>query len=140
MWSRKVSEFVYALIHEEKGRYGISFPDFPGCVSGGRSLDETLARGQEALAFHVGGMIEDGDALPLPRTLEELKKDPVFAEDSEGAAVVAVPVELPGRAVRVNVSLEESLLESIDRAAKAAGQSRSAFLAEAARARIKGAA
>ena len=40
-----MSSLVYALIHEENGAYGISFPDFPGCVSGGRSLDEALARG-----------------------------------------------------------------------------------------------
>lgn len=135
-----MSSFVYALIHEEDGAYGISFPDFPGCVSGGSSLDEALARGREALAFHVEGMIEDGDLLPVPRRLDELKIDPTFIEDADGAAIVAVPLELPGRAVRVNVSIEERLLEAIDRAAHAAGQSRSAFLTEAARTRIKGAA
>jgi len=134
-----MSRFTYALVHEEDGTYGVSFPDFPGCVSGGRTLDEALARGQEALAFHIAGIIEDGDPLPLLRSLGELKADPVFVEDSEGAAIAAVPVELPGQAVRVNVSIDERLLESIDRAARAAGQSRSAFLAEAARARIKGA-
>ncbi len=135
-----MSSFVYSLIHEEGGAYGISFPDFPGCVSGGDSLDEAVARGRETLAFHIAGMIEDGDPLPIPRALSELKGDADFVADAEGAAVVAVPIELPGRAVRVNVSLDERLLKAIDRAAHAAGQSRSAFLAEAARARIKGAA
>lgn len=132
-----MSNFVYALIHEHDGTFGISFPDFPGCVSGGRSLDEAAARGRETLNFHVAGMVEDGDPLPQPRTLQELKSDPVFLEDSEEATILAVPVELPGRAVRVNVSLEERLLQSIDRAARASGKSRSAFLAEAARAMIK---
>ena len=131
---------VYALIHEENGAYGISFPDFPGCVSGGRSLDEALARGAETLMFHVAGMIEDGDPLPVLRTLEQLRSDPAFAEDSVNAVVAVVPVELPGRAVRVNVSIDEHLLDAIDRAARSAGQSRSAFLADAARARIRSAA
>jgi predicted RNase H-like HicB family nuclease len=131
---------VLALIHEVNGAYGISFPDFPGCVSGGRSLDETLARGAETLTFHIAGMVEDGDPLPMLRTLDQLKSDPTFTEDSEGAVVAIVPVELPGKAVRVNVSIDEHLLDAIDRAARSAGQSRSAFLAEAARARIRGAA
>jgi hypothetical protein len=59
--------------------------------------------------------------------------------DLKDAVVVAVEVELPARAVRVNVSLDENLLQAIDRAAAGAGQSRSAFLAEAARARLRGA-
>jgi predicted RNase H-like HicB family nuclease len=135
-----MSNTVLALIHEEDGAYGISFPDFPGCVSGGTSLDEALSRGRETLAFHVAGMIEDGDTLPVLRSLSEIKSDPSFAEDAAGAIVAAVPVDLPGHAVRVNVSIDEGLLQAVDRAARKAGQSRSAFLAEAARARIKGAA
>ncbi len=81
---------IYALIHEENGAYGISFPDFPGCVSGGRSLDEALARGAETLMFHVVGMIEDGDRPPVLRTLDLLKRDPILVEDSEGAIVAVV--------------------------------------------------
>ena len=133
-----MSTLVYALIHEANGAYGISFPDFPGCVSGGRSLDEVLARGTETLAFHVAGMVEDGDPLPVLRTLEQLKTDPAFVEASEDAAIAVVQVELPGKVVRVNVSIDEHLLDAIDRAARSAGQSRSAFLAEAARVRIRG--
>jgi predicted RNase H-like HicB family nuclease len=124
-------------VHEEDGSYGISFPDFPGCVSGGRNLDEALTRGKETLAFHIAGIVEDGDPVPSPRSLGELKADPVFMKDSKSAAIVAVPVQLPGRAVRVNVSLDEGLLRSIDQAAQASGQSRSAFLADAARSRIR---
>lgn len=133
-----MARFVYALVHEEDGAYGISFPDFPGCVSGGRSLDEAVARGQEALAFHIAGMVEDGDPLPLPRSLGQLKKDAAFIADSEGAAIIAVAMQLPGRAVRINLSIDEALLESVDAAARVSGQSRSAFLAEAARTRLKG--
>lgn len=134
-----VASNVYALIHEEKGAFGISFPDFPGCVSGGGTLDEALARGRETLAFHVAGMVEDRDPLPMLRSLDELRKDKTFVEDSAGAVIVALPVELPGKPVRVNVSIDERLLDAIDRSARATGQSRSSFLAEAARARIKGA-
>jgi predicted RNase H-like HicB family nuclease len=131
---------AYALIHEEDGVFGISFPDFPGCISGGANAEEAIRKGSEALTFHVAGMVEDGDPLPVPHNLAELRADPAFREDARGAVLALVGFEQPGRAIRLNISMEESLVESVDRAAKAAGQSRSAFLSDAARARLKGAA
>lgn len=133
-----MADHVIALIHEENGAYGISFPDFPGCVSGGASLDEALRRGAETLAFHVAGMIEDGDAMPVLRALQELRRDAEFRADAKNAVVAVVPVEFPGKAVRVNISIDERLLGAIDREAEARGESRSAFLATAAKERIKG--
>jgi len=130
---------AYALIHSQDGVFGISFPDFPGCISGGGSAEEALRKGAQALTFHVAGMIEDGDAVPEPRKLEELQSDPDFQEDADGAVLALVTYELPGRAVRLNISMEESLVDSVDRAARAAGLTRSSFLAEAARARLRGA-
>jgi predicted RNase H-like HicB family nuclease len=131
---------VIGLVHEEDGNYGISFPDFPGCVSAGATLDEAVERGRATLAFHVEGMVEDGDSLPPIRTLEELRADKDYRADAKGAVVVAVPFELPGKSVRLNISLDERLVEAIDRAAAAAGQTRSGFLADAAKIRLKGAA
>jgi predicted RNase H-like HicB family nuclease len=124
------------LVHEEGGAYGASFPDFPGATTVAGDLDTLYRKAAEVLAFHVGGMAEDGDDIPVVRTLDELRHDPAFREDSEGALIGLVEAELPGKAVRVNVSLEESLLRRIDRAAEAAGESRSGFLAQAAKTRL----
>lgn len=125
-----------AVIHEEKGVYGISFPDFPGCVSTGRSIDEAMFKGEQALALHVAGMIEDGEALPELRSVAQLRADPEFRDDFKKATIATVPIELPRRVARINISIDEGVLERIDRAAEAAGQSRSAFLVEAAKRRI----
>lgn len=46
--------------------YGITFPDFPGCVSVGDTAVEALRNGHEALAGHVHAMRTDGDAVPPP--------------------------------------------------------------------------
>ena len=129
---------AYALIHEENGVFGISFPDFPGAVSTGRSEEDVIRKGTEALTFHVAGMIEDGDAMPVLRTLTELKKDREFRTAAKNAVLVMIPFEMPGRAVRLNISMDEHLLDAVDRAAQSAGQSRSAFLADAARRRVRG--
>jgi predicted RNase H-like HicB family nuclease len=135
-----MADFTYALIHFEDDVFGISFPDFPGCIATGSTEDEVIRRGTEALAFHVAGMIEDDNPMPLLRGLAALRSDPAFNEDAEGALIALVPVEVPGRAIRLNISMEETLVEAVDKAAKAAGQSRSAFLAEAARRRLMDAA
>ena len=56
-----------ALIHKDaKSDYGVSFPDLPGCVTAGATLEEARAMASEALALHLEGMAEDGDAIPEP--------------------------------------------------------------------------
>src|SRR5690349_24692397 len=112
---------TYALVHEEDGVFGISFPDFPGCISTGKTEEEVLRKGAEALAFHVAGMVEDGDPLPLVRNLAELRAASTFNDDSADAILALVNFDLPGRAVRLNISMDETLLEAVDRAASAAG-------------------
>src|ERR1700722_18711796 len=44
--------------------HGVSFPDFPGCVTAGRTLEEARGMAVGALALHIQGMIEDGIAVP----------------------------------------------------------------------------
>jgi predicted RNase H-like HicB family nuclease len=127
---------VIALIHEEAGSFGISFPDFPGCISTADTLDEVVQRGAQALAFHIEGMIEDGEAIPQPRSLAVLRAAPDFAEEFTDAVIAAMPIELPGKAVRVNITLDEHLLQAVDRAAAATGATRSGYLAEAARVKL----
>jgi hypothetical protein len=83
-------------------------------------------------------MVEDGDTLPVLRSLAELKADRAYREGAKGAVVALIPFELPAKAVRLNISMDENLLLAVDRAAEAVGQTRSAFLAEAARQRLRG--
>ena len=119
------------LIHKEaESDFGVSFPDFPGLVTAGRTLDEAREMAAEALALHVDGMIEDGEALPAPSSLDEVMAD---CENRDGAVIV-VGVKLGrGKAVRVNVTLPEDVLAQVDRYAGAHGYTRSGFLAEAVR-------
>ena len=131
---------AYGILHEENGVFGVSFPDFPGCVTGGDNEEEAVRKADEALTFHIAGMVEDGETVPSPRSQKELWQDPEFVDSIEGGILFIARCELPKKAVRINISMDESLVEQIDRAAEHMGQSRSAFLAEAARARLKSAA
>jgi predicted RNase H-like HicB family nuclease len=129
-------EIVLAVIHEENGSFGISFPDFPGCISGGDTIEEAVSKGAQALAFHIDGMVEDGEELPAIRKFHEIMPG-VQAQNDKSVVIAALETELPGKALRINITMEETLLKRIDRAAAKDSLSRSAFLAEAARDRLQ---
>src|SRR5438046_1714038 len=99
------------VIHKDaRSDYGISFPDFPGCISAGATLDEARAMGEAALALHVRGMIEDGDAIPEPSSLDDAMNNSDFRD---GVAVL-VPLNEMARSVRINVTMSEETLRDID--------------------------
>ena len=72
----------YVAIIEDNGPDDVSlwFPDLPGCMSGGDDIDEALENAPEAITFYAEEQTEDGRELPPPRTLDQLKADPEFAE------------------------------------------------------------
>ena len=116
-----------AIVHKEaKTDFGVSFPDFPGCVTAGQTVDEAKDLAQEALSLHIKGMVEDGDQLPAPSKLEDIMADADYA-DAVAYLVVSIPDAKP-RTVRVNITVPEMTLKQIDAAAKKRGMSRSSFL------------
>jgi predicted RNase H-like HicB family nuclease len=119
------------LIHKEADSdFGVSFPDFPGLATAGTTLDDARAMAEEALAFHIEGLVADGDAIPEPASLEEVMTAP---ENRDSVAIlVTVKIEAP-KAVRVNITLPQDVLERIDRYAEAHGFTRSGFIARAAK-------
>lgn len=128
-----MNSYVALIRKASDSDYSVDFPDVPGCVTAGKDLDEALAFAREALAGHLQLLAEDGEALPEASSIEA-----VMAKKANRDAVVAlVPApQVRGKAVRVNVMLDEYLLKAIDKLAGDRG--RSEFLAEAARARVSG--
>lgn len=115
-----------ALIHKDSDSdFGVSFPDFPGCITAGSSLQEALALAAEALAGHIELMLEDGETIPEPSDMDAVMAAP---ENRDGVAVLVPAPEAAEKAVRVNVTLPAGLLRRID----ALTSNRSRFLAKAA--------
>ena len=114
-----------AYLHKEKNSdYGVSFPDFPGCITAGSTLEEARKMAVEALSLHIAGLEEDGEAIPEPSSLDELQKDPAM----KGAVAFLVDVESQEKTVRVNITARESQLAEIDRRAAKAKLTRSAYI------------
>jgi predicted RNase H-like HicB family nuclease len=120
-------DYIAYLHKDPDSDFGVSFPDFPGCITAGKTLDEAHQMAAEALALHIAGMVEDNEAVPEPSTLDALVQDPA----REGAVAVLVRVQPETeRTVRINITAREKQLEQIDRLANEAGLTRSAYMVQ----------
>ena len=118
------------LIHKDNGsEYGVSFPDFPGCVTAGATLEEARIMAQEAVSLHIDGLMEDGETLPAASSSDEILADPNTAGS---IAVLAVAPERSSKVVRVNITMPEDTLAKIDAYAREHGLTRSGLLTRAA--------
>lgn len=127
-----MKSYIALLRKEDESDFGVDFPDFPGVVTAGKTLDEARAMAAEALDLHVDGMLEDGLEIPEPSSIEAVMGD---AHNRDAVIVLIDLPDKPVRSVRVNVMLPQDVIDAIDRVT----DNRSRFLAEAARARLNAA-
>ncbi len=117
---------MYPAIVERAGDgFSVFFPDLPGCTSYGATVTEAALNAEEALDGHLLVSVQHGDQVPDPSALEDIEQDPEVDE----VARLLVRADKPGKAVRLNITMDEGLVAAIDRVAK----NRSGFLSEAAR-------
>ena len=121
--------YVAVLEKEPASDLSVFFPDIPGLVAVGETQEEAMRNAEEVLQFHLDGLIEQGLPPPEAGDVQALK------EERGGAhlAIALIPATLQGRPRRIQLTLDETLVEEIDAWAVAAGYTRSGFLAEAAR-------
>ena len=80
------------LVHKEtESDYGVSFPDLPGCITAGRTIEEAGEMAAEALALHIEGLAEDGDEIPAPSSADAVLAHP----DAADALALLVVEPLP---------------------------------------------
>ena len=127
------------LVERDEAEYVAVFPDFPGAGTSGDTLEEALERAEDNLAAHVDGLLQEKLDIPPPRPLDVLKADRDLAEDWEADPIVAaIPVMLPEKAERINITIDSGLLRRVDRAAEMSGETRSGYVAQALRERLVG--
>src|SRR5579883_1884850 len=95
-----------ALIHKDRDSdFGVSFPDFPGCVTAGATLDEARDMAAEALAFHLEGLEAEGEPIPEPSAFETVMAD---AENKDALAILVPAPAQAAKTIRVNITLPRS--------------------------------
>lgn len=123
-----------ALFSEEKHGFSAEFPDFPGCVTCGDTLDEAVDHAHEALSAFVEEMEERGETLPGPTA-----KKPLLAMP-EHAGKKAINVTVHGGGMdfeEFEMAMHFHLLGRIEKYCREHGVSPADFLAVAAREALK---
>lgn len=121
-----------AYLHKDRDSdFGVSFPDLPGCITAGKTLEDAHRMAAEALALHIAGMVEDGEAVPEPSKLDALAEDRAEHRAMKDAVAFLVHIDPETkRTVRINITARQQQIAEIDRLANKAGMTRSAYMVQ----------
>ena len=104
-----------AVVYTDDDGVSVEFPDLPGCIPCAESIDEAVENAREALGLHLWGMEQDGEAIPKPSTIKEIKVE-------DGGVPMLVDVFMPpfrdklqNRFVKKTLSLPAWLADLADK-------------------------
>lgn len=134
-----MASYFAVFMPVKEGGYAVEFPDFPEAFTQAGTFEECLVMGSDILAITVEEYIKARKDMPEPSTLQQVEE---WAANEQGNAdldpsrrrliqLFRAP-DVDATPVRVSVSFTKSMLDEIDSKAKAAGYTRSGFLAQAA--------
>ena len=109
--------------------FGVVVPDLPGCFSAGDTLEEAVAGAEEAAAAWIDASLDSGEPIPAPSDLESVRQNPGFSGWTFGIIDID-PGLLDDTVERVNITLPRRVLRRLDALARAAGESRSGYIAK----------
>src|SRR5260370_15700214 len=126
--TKKYPIILYPVEENGATSYSVLIPDFPGCVSHGESEQDALENARAALDLHVQALIEGGQTVAEPSTVDQVK------DKSEPGAIYGL-VELPlsevrekalaRKSTRINITFPAELLNEIDEYCEKSGVARS---------------
>ncbi len=115
-------------VGDDRHAWGVVVPDLPGCFSAGDTVEEALDQAREAILLHVEGLLDDGQPIPEATPIDSHRTRREF----KGRTWALVDVDLSRLedvTERINITLPRRVLNKLDAAAKAAGETRSGYIA-----------
>jgi len=109
--------------------YGVVVPDLPGCFSAGDTLDEAVRGAEEAASAWIDAALDAGLPIPPASSLDAIRRTPEWNGWAFGV-ISLDPALLDDHVERVNITLPRRVLRRLDEAARAAGDSRSGYIAQ----------
>jgi len=113
-----MDKYIFPAVFESdgKGGYTVTFPDLPGCITEGDTLEEALYMAKEALELFIYNLEEDNEPIPEPTPPEKIKVP-------EGAFVTLIEAYMPpvrdemaNKSVKKTVTLPRWLNEAAEKA------------------------
>jgi len=121
--------YPIAIEHgDDAHAFGVVVPDLPGCFSAGDDLEEAIANAAEAINLWIEAALDSAMAIPAPSPVDRWANDPHY-KGWTLALVKVDPAALDDTIERVNITLPRRVLHRLDQRARAAGETRSGFIA-----------
>ena len=81
----------------------IEFPDLPGCLPCGDTVDEAVKNSKEALRLHLNGMEQDNEEIPEPSCIADIPTE-------KGQSIILVDVFMPPFREKMNTRFVKKTL------------------------------
>ncbi len=102
--------YIYpAVFGRTETGYSVHFPDLPGCISVGKTLDAAHRMAREALGLHMWGMETDGDAIPESSTVDVIEQGQGYIVGLVEVWMLPVRAELDNKAVKKTLTIPSYL-------------------------------
>jgi len=125
--AKPMRQYIGLIRREADSDFGVSFPDLPGVATAGASLDDARIMAEEALAFHIDGLVADGAASEAVQPRGGYER----SQQQGWSSRLSRRENRSAQSARVNVALPEDVLEQINRHAAAHGFTGCGFIARA---------
>jgi|GEM_PF-534318 len=123
-----------AMIYAKEGGFGVSVVDLPGCKASGKTQHDAVRNAIAAVAKHLEMLSEKNAEIPRPRSFDDANRE----SHPQLVARLLIPCEIVGRVVRLNISMDESIVKMADRRSTGLGMTRSGYIAHLIRAEHAG--
>jgi predicted RNase H-like HicB family nuclease len=104
---KKQDKYVYPAVftYEDGYEIAVTFPDLPGCSTSGADDSEALEMANDALGGHLWCLEKDGDEIPPPTRLCDVKVESGERVALIGVYMPAVRLSQENRSVNRTVTL-----------------------------------
>ena len=97
------------------GGYMITFPDLPGCMSDGETLEESLINGQDAFNSWIAAQANMGRQIPVPTHYDEEGKPVKFVQRLPRSLHASLQARARAEGVSINTLVLALIAEGLGR-------------------------
>lgn len=106
---------IAPLSADDGGGYMISFPDLPGCMSDGETMDEVLDNGRDAFNSWIAAQVDMKREIPAPTYYDEEGKPIKFVQRLPRSLHASLQARAKSEGVSINTLVLALIAEGLGR-------------------------
>ncbi|SRR6266568_4889923 len=106
---------IAPLSVDDGGGYMITFPDLPGCISDGETLEETLINGRDAFNSWIAAQVDMKRQIPAPTHYDDGGKPVKFVQRLPRSLHASLQARAKAEGVSINTLVLALIAEGLGR-------------------------